>query len=91
MIDRQLEPHLLGGRGLLDLARVVQLVVLDERLADRVAARLEERVGHRAADDQRVDAADHVLDHVDLVRHLCAAEDHDEGGRRVFQFFAEEL
>ena len=35
------------------VARRVELVVLDQRLADRHAARLEERVGHRAADEQR--------------------------------------
>ena len=80
---------MLGGRGLLDLAGVVQFIVLDERLADRVATRLEERVGHRAADDQRIDAADHVLDHVDLVRHLRAAEDDDEGTVRLLERVAE--
>ena len=43
--------------------------------ADRHAERLEERVGHRAADDQAIDAAEQALDHLDLVRHLGAAED----------------
>ncbi len=59
-------------------SRRVELVVLDERLADGDAARLEEGVGHRAADDQAVHFAEHVLDDVDLVRHLRAADDRDE-------------
>ena len=56
----------------------VELVVFDERLADRDAARLEEGVRHRAADDQPIDFSEQVLDHLDLVRHLGAAEDRDE-------------
>ena len=60
------------------VARRVELVVFDQRLADRLALRLEERVGHRAADEQPVDAAEQVLDDLDLVRDLGAAEDGDE-------------
>ncbi len=66
-------------RALDDVARRVELVVLDERLAHRLVHRLEERVGHGAADDQAVDARDQVLDHLDLVRDLGAAQDGHEG------------
>ena len=64
---------------------------LDERLADRHAARLEERVGHRAADEQRVDARDQVLDDLELVRHLRAAEDRDERPVGMLEHAAEVL
>ena len=47
-------------------------------LPDGHAARFEERVGHRAADEQAVDLAQQVLDDFDLVRHLGAAENRDE-------------
>ena len=39
---------------------------------------LEERVGHGAADEERVDLAEQVLDDLELVRDLGAAEDRDE-------------
>ena len=42
--------------------------------------RLEERVRHRAADQQAIDARDQVLDDLDLVRHLGAAEDRRRTG-----------
>ena len=64
-----------------DVARRVELVVLDERPADRLAHRLEERVRHRAADEQAIDPRDQVLDDLDLVRDLRAAEDRDERPR----------
>ena len=45
--------------------------------------RLQEGVRHAAADEQRVDLRQQVLDHADLVGHLGAAEDRDERPRRV--------
>ena len=48
--------------------------VLDERVADRVALRDEERERHRAADEQRVAAFEQRVDHAELVAHLHAAE-----------------
>ena len=71
------------------VARGVELVVLDQRLADGLAHRLEERVGHGAADEQRVHARHQVLDHLDLVRHLGAAQDGDERPLRVLERLAE--
>ena len=73
----------------LELARLVEQIVLDQRLADRDAARLEEGVGHGAADAERVDLAEQVLDDVDLVGHLGAAEDRDERALGVVQRLAE--
>ena len=50
---------------------------------------LEEGIGHAAADDQGVDLGQQVFDHLDLVADLGAAEDGDEGARRVGQGLAE--
>ena len=75
----------------LDRLRLVELVVLDQRLADRHAARLEEGVGHRAADDQAIDLAEHVLDDVDLVGDLRAADDRDERPLRLLERVPEVL
>ena len=50
---QQQELHAARLRARQDVARRIELVVLDERLADRLAQRLEERVGHGAADEQR--------------------------------------
>ena len=61
-----------------DVARRIELVIFDERFADRFAHRLEEGVRHRAADEQSVDARDQVFDDLDLVRDLGAAENGDE-------------
>ena len=91
VVDRQLQPHaaLLGlGR---DRPRAVEAVVLDQRLADRHAARLEEGVGHGAADQQRVDLVEQVVDDLDLVRDLRAADDRDKRAVRMFYRVAQIL
>ena len=91
VVDRQLELDA-ARRGVgFDAPRFVELVVFDERLADRHAARLEERVGHRAADEQAVDLAEQILDHLDLVGDLGAAEDRDERPLRRLERVAEIL
>ena len=46
-------------------------------------------VRHRAADQERVDPSEEVLDHLELARHLGAAEDRDEGTGRRFEQGAE--
>jgi len=89
VIDGQLQRHATPHRVGLDVASRIELVVFHERFADRNAARLEERVRHRAADDQAVDLAEHVLDDVDLVRHFRAAEDDDERPLRRLERVAE--
>ena len=49
-----------------------------ERVADGVTLRLQEREGHRPADQDRVGDLQEALDHLDLVAHLGAAEDRHE-------------
>ena len=66
----------------------LQLVVFNQRFANRQATRLEERVCHRAADHQLVDFLQKVLDHLDLVGHLRAADNGDERAIRRFQRMA---
>ncbi len=78
MVDRQFEaqPPLL--RPTLHIARRVQELGLDQRLADRHAPCLQERVGHRAADQQRVQPGNQVLDHLELVGDLRSAKHRHE-------------
>ena len=49
-------------------------IMLAQRFADFDAARGEEGVGHSAADDQMIDLADQVAEHVELGRDLGAAD-----------------
>ena len=56
---------------------------LEQRVADRVALRGEEREAHRAADDERVDDLQQRLDDAELVGDLRAAEHGDERALRV--------
>ena len=64
--------------GARDAARVLDPIGLDERGAHGLAARREERVGHRAADQQRVGVRRERLEHGELVGDLGAAEDHEQ-------------
>ena len=73
---------LLLGRGE-DPPGVVDAVVLGEALADALALGEQERVGHPAAEDEDVDLGEQVLEDLDLVRDLGAAEDRRERPRRV--------
>ena len=78
-VDRQHELDALG-RGLLDVAaNGVELVLLEQALADLVALGLEEGEDHAAADEQPVDRAEQVVDDAELVGDLGAAE-HDDVG-----------
>ena len=63
-----------------DLERCLGVVGLGQRLADLHAFGQQEGVGHGAADDQPVDLGHEMGEHVDLARHLGAA---DHGGRRA--------
>ena len=72
------------------VAGVLELVVLAEGLADVVALGLQERVGHAAADDERVDLREQVVHDRELVGDLRAAEDGDERTDRVVHGVAEE-
>ena len=72
-------------------ARQRQLVLLDARLADVRAAGLEKGVGHGAANEEGVDAADQVLEHADLVGDLGATDDGEVGPLDIAEELAEEL
>ena len=61
-------------------ARVLDAIGLDERGAHGLAARGEERVGHRAADQQHVGVRRERLEHGELVGDLGAAQEHDAAG-----------
>ena len=49
--------------------------MLGEALADALALRQQEGVGHPAAEDEQVDLGEQVVDDGDLVGHLGTAED----------------
>jgi hypothetical protein len=69
-----------------DALRLLDQVALEQALADAVALGDEEGVGHAAADEQRVDLRQQVLEHGQLARHLGAADDRRERpGRRLEQ------
>ena len=67
------------------LARGLEVLVLAQRVADRVALGGEEREAHRAADEDRVGALQEGVEHADLVGHLGAADDRHERARRVLE------
>ena len=64
-------------------------ILLGERLLNVDALRVQERVRHGAADHQRVDLGDQVLQQLELGRDLRAADDGDDRARRRFQRLAE--
>ena len=72
------------GLGLLHhFLAVVDLGVIAQALADLIALRLDEGVGHAAADDQGVHLLQQVGDDVQLVGDLGAAQDGGEGTDRI--------
>ena len=89
VIDRQQELHVVRLGVGESLRGEINLVGLEQRLADLVALRLEEGVGHAAANDQGVHLAHQVLDDADLVAHLGAAKDCDERLLRMRQRLAQ--
>jgi hypothetical protein len=64
---------------------------LDERIADRISLRLQERERHRAADEQRVDPLQQRVDDTELVADLGAAEQRNERALGVSEQPAERL
>ena len=87
-IDRQQELYALGLGLRQHVLAVVDLRLVEQALADLQALRLEEGEGHAAADDQGVDLLEQVLDDVQLVRDLRAAQDGDERTVGVLQRLA---
>src|SRR4029079_18824830 len=83
VIGGQLESKLTILCLFLDLSRRVEKVVFDKRLADRKSSCLEEGIRHGAADEERVDARDEVLNHLEFVRYLRPAKHRDERAIRM--------
>ena len=84
-VDGQ-DDRAVGGLGLFhDAQRGRGEILLGQRLADADALRVQEGVGHAAADHQRIDLADEVFQQVDLGRDLGAADDRDHRLGRRFQ------
>ena len=75
------------GRGH-DPPGVLDAIGLGEALADGLALGEEERVRHPAADDEDVDLAREVLEDLDLVRDLGAADDRGVGPGRILDELA---
>ena len=69
----------------------LDLVGLQQRVADPVALGGQERVAHAAADEQSVDALEQVGDHAELVGDLRAAQDDDVRAVRVGEHLLEDL
>ncbi len=67
----------------------VDLVRFGERLADLLAEREGEGVGHGPADENGIGLIEETVDDLDLVRDLRTAEDDDEGTLGALEFLAE--
>ena len=61
-----------------DRARGLGEVLLAERLADRIALRIQKRIGHAAADDERVDFGDEIAQEIELAGDFGAPDNGDE-------------
>ena len=72
------------------VAAVVDLGLVQQGLADLIALRLDEGVGHAAADDQGIALLQQVGDDVQLVGDLGAAQDGDERTLGVVHGVAQE-
>ena len=64
---------------------VADLLLVHEGSADFSALRLDESIGHSAADDERIALFEKVGNDVQLVRNLGSAEDRHERALRIFQ------
>ena len=88
VVDGQQEANSLGCRFGEGFLGGIDLVRFEERLAGVLPLGLEEGVGHAAADEERVDFAQQILDDLDLVRDFGAAEDGYEGALGCFESLA---
>jgi hypothetical protein len=90
-VGRQQHLHPAVPRGAHEVADGVDLVGLDARGSDLVPVGDEERERHRAADGDRVDPLEQVLEHGQLVGDLRAAEHRHVGPDGIGQQAAEHL
>ena len=67
----------------------INFVGLDPACANRNSLRLEKRVRHRAANQNRVGLFHQRLHHSDFIRHFRAAHDDDERFARVIEFLVQ--
>ena len=74
-----------ASRGVDQAPGLVDPVRLGEGRADLMSLCEEHRVGHAAAEQQRVDTAEQMLEHGELVGNLRAAQDSDEGSLGIVQ------
>ena len=65
------------------LKRVIQLIGLTQGIADFLSLGLGKCVSHAASDNQGVNLVKEVVNHVNLIRNLCAAQDSHKGADRV--------
>ncbi len=79
VVHRQQEFHIVRLGVGENFRRQFHLVRLQQRLANLVSLRLEEGVGHAAADDEGIHLGHQVRDDADLVADLGAAQNRDEG------------
>lgn len=82
-VDRQHQPARRRGGGIQHLTCDIDPVRLKQRPADLAPLRLEEGEHHPAADEQRVDLREQVLDDVDLAGDLRSADDGEVGAGGV--------
>jgi len=66
-------------------AHLVEAIPLHQALAHVATVGGDQREGHRAADEECVDAVEQGLNHAELVRHLCTAQDRHVGTIGVMQ------
>ena len=91
MIDRQMKPQILLLRFRQQLRGKVELIGLDQRLADLLSLGLKKGVSHAAANDQRVQLVHQVPNHANLVADFGAAEDSHKRLLRMLQCLAQIL
>src|SRR6266550_7355955 len=89
MIDRQQEFQFAGLGFLQQVLGEVQFVFLNQRFPNLLPKCLEERVGHSAADDERIDFIQQVGDDWNLVANLGATQNRNKRLLGMVQCFAE--
>ena len=90
-VGRQHQPRPLLAREADDAPRVVELILLDQALAQCQPTGGKEGIGHAAADEHGLAARQEHLEHLELVRHFRPADDGVERSRRATEEAGERL